>query len=223
MKKINHILFDCDGVVLYSERLNFIAWCQALTFYRYNTNNFKNLSHKIILGKPLLEIFKVFEHYVHSNIAQENRENILEKKHEYYTYLAKKELKPVEGINQFLHHLKSIEIKPIIVSSSRLTKIQFSLKTVGLESFFKDIVSGDHGLKKEYASVLKKYNLDPEKTLVFEDVPINIIDAKKSNIKNIIGISSNYSENELYEAGADLVIKNYLIFDLEEYVKKPEH
>ena len=73
-----------------------------------------------------------------------------------------------------------------------------------------------------YLKAMNQYNIQSNKAFIFEDSKSGLLSARLSNPFCIIGISTNYSKEELIDNGAHIIIDNYLnigLIDLLSYNK----
>lgn len=107
-------------------------------------------------------------------------------------------------------------LKTAVISSSK--NCRAILKTAEIENFFDVRIDG---LDSEQLNIPGKPAPDiflnaaeqlqsrPSRSAVFEDAVLGIKAGKAGNFKYVVGIARKSSEKELYENGADLVIKNF--------------
>ncbi len=210
---IKALLLDCDGVVVDSERLNFLCWEKALQQIR-NQASLKNLPYDCIIGIPLSEIFSLFEDYLHTLFSETERQQIIKTKNHYYFQLGKSELKPIDGIQTLMAQARQLEWKIYLVSSSIQEKLAFSLRTVNLHDAFDGIFCGKSGKTKNYSDVLQTIQRPNHEVVVIEDSPAGILAAQQADIKTIIAITTNFSKEELKEYSPTQIIKHYQELDL---------
>lgn len=210
---IKALLLDCDGVVVDSERLNFLCWEKALHQIRNNIF-LENLDYSRIIGIPLSDIFSLFEAHLHTQFSEMEQQQILKTKNHYYFELGQSELKPIDGIQTVIAQAHQLSWKIYIVSSSIQEKLEFSLKTVGLYDSFDEIFGGKAGKTKNYRDVLQKIQMSDQEVVVIEDSPAGILAAQQADIKKIIAITTNFSKAQLKEYSPTQIIKHYQELDL---------
>jgi HAD superfamily hydrolase (TIGR01509 family) len=164
-------LFDCDGTIVDSMPLHYIAWKEALGEWNCD---FDEEMFYAWGGKPPVQI-----------IADLNKQNGLEmpiatlaerKENLYYDQLP--HLKPVPEVLEIIQAQQGL-IPFAVVSGSTRESIIKSLTVVGLLDRFPVIVgSEDYARSKPAPDVFlagaSRLRVAPEKCLVFEDAPIGI-------------------------------------------------
>jgi HAD superfamily hydrolase (TIGR01509 family) len=210
---IKALLLDCDGVVVDSERLNFLCWENALGQIR-NHVSLENLHYSRIIGIPLPDIFSLFEVHLDTQFSETERQQVLKTKNDYYFQLGQSELKPIDGIQTVIDQACQLGWTIYIVSSSIQEKLAFSLKTVGLHDAFDGIFCGKPGKAKNYREVLQKIQMSNQEVVVIEDSPAGILSAQQAEIKTIIAITTNFSKAQLKEYSPAQIIKHYQELEL---------
>lgn len=130
-KKVNCVIFDCDGVLVDSEKL----CCQALSnvFNRFglNTSQSDFLAH--FQGGKLADILSAAKDRLGMKVSVDTLEPLyrqeLEKQFE-------KGLKPIDGVVEVLDELDRQGVSYCVVSNSPLDKIKLMLQLTGLEERF---------------------------------------------------------------------------------------
>ena len=164
-------LFDCDGTIVDSMPLHYIAWKQALG--EWNCEFDEELFYAWG-GKPPVQIIAELNimHDLEMPVAAlaERKENL------YFELLH--DLKPVPEVLEIIAAGYS-RIPFAVVSGSTRESIIKSLTVVGLLHYFPVIVgSEDYARSKPAPDVFlagaSRLGVPPEKCLVFEDAPIGI-------------------------------------------------
>jgi HAD superfamily hydrolase (TIGR01509 family) len=172
-------LFDCDGTVVDSMPLHYIAWSKALgewncpfteeRFYRWG-------------GMPIVEIIgKLSEEYgIEMPVAR-----VAKRKEElYYEHLPS-----LKAVPEVLEHieLQHGRIPFAVVSGSERESVQASLNATGLLGKFHTLVcAGDYANSKPdpepFLLAAKRLGVAPESCLVFEDAEIGIDAARAAGM-----------------------------------------
>ena len=137
MKKFKAMLFDMDGVLVDSEPIHFAGRAKTLSRYGIETND-EELSHYTgILSEGFLkDIAK--KRGVDIPIA-EACEYI---KVDFKEVLDNYDLKPIDGIPEFLQALHAKNIPMAIASSSSPELIDTFVIRLGIKKYFKALISG---------------------------------------------------------------------------------
>jgi HAD superfamily hydrolase (TIGR01509 family) len=177
MSTFELVIFDCDGVLVDSERLAIRTETEILAS----------------LGWPLTQA-EVIEHfvgrsadYMHAQIeAQLGRHVDWELEFESrYREVFENELVPVEGI---INVLKGLSTPTCVASSGTHTKIRFSLGLTGLLGYFDDRIFSveDVGRGKPapdlFLHAAERMGVSPELCAVVEDSPSGVEAALAANM-----------------------------------------
>ncbi len=91
---------------------------------------------------------------------------------DHYQALHTADLKPITGIVDLLDYLKENQIRLAIVSGKGPESMDISIKHLGIESYFEEIMTGsDQGAEKELhlIALLKKMGIDPKDAVYVGD------------------------------------------------------
>jgi HAD superfamily hydrolase (TIGR01509 family) len=172
-------LFDCDGTIVDSMPLHYIAWSKALgewncpfpeeRFYAWG-------------GMPIVEIIERLS--TEHGIKMPVRHVAARKEELYYEHLP--ELKAVPEV---LEHIEQQHgrIPFAVVSGSERASVQASLRAIGLLQKFQTLVcAGDYVRSKPdpeaFLMAAQRLGLSPESCLVFEDTQMGVDAAKAAGM-----------------------------------------
>jgi HAD superfamily hydrolase (TIGR01509 family) len=172
-------LFDCDGTIVDSMPLHYIAWSKALgewncpfpeeRFYAWG-------------GMPIVEIIERLS--TEHGIKMPVRHVAARKEELYYEHLP--ELKAVPEV---LEHIEQQHgrIPFAVVSGSERASVQASLRAIGLLQKFQTLVcAGDYVRGKPdpeaFLMAAQRLGLSPESCLVFEDTQMGVDAAKAAGM-----------------------------------------
>lgn len=175
-------LFDCDGTIVDSMPLHYLAWKEALSKYGCD---FPEELFYAWGGKPVGEI-----------ISELNRMNGLdmpvEKLGEYKEGLYFAQLPTLKAIPEVVEHIDAQygKIPFAVVSGGRRTSVVNSLGIVGLLDKFDLIVgAGEYKRSKPapdpFLLAAEKLGVAPEHCLVFEDTDLGIESATAAGMKSV--------------------------------------
>lgn len=200
------VIFDCDGVLVDTEHLKFLAWQQSLANISIG---FQESEYLPLVGHSSETIAKKIQQQKKINF---NAKTLIAEKEKIYTAIQKKGVPPMQDGVNFLKNLitqkKTLGIKLAIVSSAPHPEILENLQQLGISSKdFDAILSGGDDLKhihdpegtnkpKPYIYQLaaEKLNVKPEQCLVFEDSGAGVIAAATAGMK-VIAVPNAYTEN----------------------------
>ena len=175
---IDLVIFDLDGVLLDSESL-------------YRTMNFRLFEE---LGAPITE--KEYDTFIgihaelmwgyikeKGNLSQSVQELINLEKEAKYETLSSQTLTPNPGLMDLLEFIKSQNIPMCIASSGLMKNIKVILPSLGVDSYFTHIVSGEmveNGKPAPdiFLQAAAHFDVDPTMALVIEDSRNGTIAAK---------------------------------------------
>ena len=216
---IKNIIFDFDGVLVDSEKLVGRAFAQYLVDRNIP---FSEEEFALYAGKKTIHIIQ--ELSVKFNI--ENQKNFFDDIMKIALDIFVNELTPVPGAENFL---KNSNCNFFIGSNSMKERILIGLKKVNFESYFKedkifsfDMVSNPKPEPDVYLKVIETYKLNKDETIIIEDSAVGVTAGVKAGVK-VIGFTAgghwfpHRSQQELLDAGADLIIDNYI--DLSKKIK----
>lgn len=175
-------LFDCDGTIVDSMPLHYVAWKQALAEWNCEFNEELFYAWG---GKPPVQIIAELNkmHGLEMPVAAlaERKENL------YFDQLD--DLKPVSEVLEIIQS-EFGRIPFAVVSGSTRESIIKSLTVVGLIRYFPVIVgSEDYARSKPAPDVFlagaAHLGVPPERCLVFEDAPIGIEGAVAAGMANV--------------------------------------
>lgn len=192
-------MFDCDGVLVASERTGLRSLQQAL--------------EEVGLDIPLVELYR-FSGCSHgetlSCLSREyggrwDKGIIAERMDEIYKEIVAAEgLSSCPGILQLLNALMKAAIPFTLGSSGPRSKVSFSLKSAGLDSYFPRFICGDDVSRAKpapdiYLAAADLLGLQPSQCLALEDAPNGIRAALDAGMQTV-GVPHTYPAKELRQA-----------------------
>ena len=182
--EIKAVIFDCDGVLVDTEYLKFLAWQQALA--SVDIDLFIE-EYKMVTGHSSKKIHEMLQEIKSLAIPQE----VIHLRRVKYQELQAQGVPPIKETIEFARHLSQnrdiLGIKLGVASSAPMNEILLNLKHIGLEREFDLIISGSDDLGSYtdgdgknkpkpyiYLEISKRLNISPEHCLVFEDTEAGI-------------------------------------------------
>jgi beta-phosphoglucomutase len=182
--EIEAVIFDCDGVLVQSDYLKFLAWKEALAS--------KNISLSLeeytpLVGNTSKNILLMLKRQKGIDIPEE----IIELKNAKFKILQKKGVPPIPEMISLAKRLsdakKNLGIKLGLASSARREEILENLRQVGLANAFDLVISGSDDLDSYidlegknkpkpyiYIEAAKRLGITTSKCLVFEDTATGV-------------------------------------------------
>jgi HAD superfamily hydrolase (TIGR01509 family) len=207
---VEAIIFDCDGVLVNTEHLKYLAWKNA--FKKYGVH-FTLQDYLPLVGQTsrniLNEVKKTKE------LSVKNDFDIIQEKNNLYQIEQKKGVSPilptVNLVKKLSKQKSTLNIKLAVASSAPLEEININLNQIGLSNVFDKIISGhDHlkdiqdldGVNKPkpyiYIRLAEWLNVDPKNCLVFEDTAAGAEAAYKANMI-VIAVQNEYTMNQNFK------------------------
>jgi beta-phosphoglucomutase len=192
---IEAVIFDCDGVLVDTEYLKFLAWQEALS----NENiDFFIEDYMPLVGHSSKNILRMIEESKGIEIPQK----VIETKNSNYKKLQNQGVPLMKEMIAFVSRLakdkKKLGIKIGLASSANTKEILNNLQQAGLENVFDLIISGrddldgyidSEGKNKPkpyiYIEAAKRLNVSPSKCLVFEDTNAGIEAAASAGMVSV--------------------------------------
>lgn len=224
--QIEAVIFDCDGVLVDTEYLKFLAWQEALAE--------KNIPFTIEEYMPLVgHSGKYILSMIEKNKGMTIPEEILAVKSAKYHRLQKQGVPPIHEMiafaKRFADEKKELGIKLGLASTAPKDEILQNLQQIGLKSAFDLIISGADDLDdyddpegknkpKPYVYIesAKRLGVSPAKCLVFEDTAAGV-DAAADAGMIAIAVPNQFTLNQDFSK-AKAVISSYE--DLPTYQKQ---
>lgn len=182
--KIEAIIFDCDGVLVDTEYLKFLAWQEALAT---KDISFSLEEYMPLVGHSSKNILLAMQQQKNLNIPEE----VIELKETKYRALQKAGVSPIPKMVALAKHLsqekKQLGIKLGLASSAPTAEILQNLQQIGLAEAFDLVISGSddlgnyvdpQGTNKPkpyiYIEAAKRLQVSASQCLVFEDTAAGI-------------------------------------------------
>jgi beta-phosphoglucomutase len=189
------IIFDCDGVLVDTEYLKFLAWKEA---FDAQGILFSIEEYMPLVGHSSKNILQMIQDAKKIDIPEE----IVELKNVKYKNLQKNGVPPIQEVVNFALRLfeykQQLGIQLALASSARKEEILVNLKQIGLEFAFDLIISGSddleaytdiEGINKPkpyiYIEAAKRLAVSPELCLVFEDTKAGVDAAASAGMATI--------------------------------------
>ena len=208
---IKNIIFDFDGVLVDSE----ILVAKAMEKYLAGRKiKFEEKEFSKFAGKKTFQVISELSSLFNISDKESFFNDIMSLANVLYS----NELQVVFGVN---HFLKNTNHNRFIGSNSGKERIVRGLKKVGIDNYFnEDSISSFDTVGKSkpepdvYQRLIDIATLDKKETIIIEDSSIGIQAGVATGVK-VIGLTAGKhwhkgrSDQELIDAGAYVVVKNY--------------
>lgn len=179
--QIDAILFDCDGVLVDTEYLKFLAWKEVLQTRQID---FVLEEYIPLIGHNSKNMLKSIQ----QNKGVAIDEAVLDDRRHRYTELQEQGVQPIPQMVELVRKLKAkSRFKLGLTSSASRKEILINLRQMDLEGLFDLILSGSDDLDAYvdaegknkpkpyiYLEAAKRLSVDPSRCLVFEDTTAGI-------------------------------------------------
>jgi HAD superfamily hydrolase (TIGR01509 family) len=176
-------LFDCDGTIVDSMPLHYIAWTQALR--EYGCTNFTEELFYGMGGMPVADVVSTLNRRDH--LAIPVQEFAIRKEALYYDLIH--QLQPVPEVLEVIHAHHG-KLPFAVVSGSTRESVVKSLQALNILNLFDTLVcAGDYTQGKPdpepFLLAATRLNVDPTRCLVFEDAEVGIQSATSAGMASV--------------------------------------
>jgi len=203
--QIHAVLFDLDGVIVYTDRYHYEAWKrladdEGWRFDEELNNKFRGVSRmeslQIILGHNGLDL------------PEERRQELAEQKNSYYVEslksISKKEIVP--GAVRFVEACRKADLSTAVCSSSK--NAQFILDRLKIGGLFDAAVTGWDIINTKpnpeiFLLAAERLQVSPKLCAVFEDAESGIAAAKAADM-----LAVGFGDKEILKE-ADRIIESF--------------
>jgi|SRR5579864_2613991 len=200
------VIFDMDGVIVDSHPVHKKAWRKFLESQnRYVSDEDLNF---IMEGRRREEILR---HFL-GEVSDEELRNLGRQKEQIFREEAD-DVKPIEGLCDFLQKLSQAGIRLAVASSGSGRRVNDILNSLSLRRYFQAVVTGDQVSQGKpdpaiFRLACERVAVQPSEALVFEDSVSGVRAAKSAGMR-CIGVANNGVIPILLQAGADHIISDF--------------
>ena len=204
---IDGVIFDCDGVLVDSERIANGVWARMLTEIGLPMSTEQSLS--LFMGSSMARCLEITEtmlgHAPPHDLAGRFQATVL--------HALAQELQPVHGAVALLDRLDAAGVRYAVASNSDHEKMRTTLGTTGLLSRFdgRRFSSMDVARPKPapdlFLYAAGRMGFRAAHTIVIEDSPLGVRAAAAAGIP-VIGYTGSVSGDRLLAAGASMLVEN---------------
>ncbi|MFX0061388.1 MAG: HAD family hydrolase [Candidatus Hermodarchaeota archaeon] len=204
-----YLIFDCDGLLVDSEKYSCNAWVPVLR--ELGVDFPENFDYRPVLGMTSESAILFFCEIFNLDIKAIDSQEIKQRKEQEYFKVASGKLHAFRGVKSLLIKLQAQNIPRIVASSGAKEKINFNLKEADLKRFFDDFVSADEVKQGKpnpdlFLKAAEKLEAPTQECLVFEDSPLGVQAGKRAGMF-VIAVTNTVPANKLQEA--DLIIESF--------------
>lgn len=204
-------IFDMDGVIVDNDKYHLLAWKEfcKIKGFAYSEANFRKKyfglsNHDILCGITGMKL------------SQHETTEMGEAKEKIYRNIYSKEIKPIDGLLEFLTTLKQNGKKIALASSAPTSNVDFVLDSLNIRSFFDAVVDAQMVLRAKpspeiYLKAASLLNENPSKCVVFEDSHAGIKSAQDAGMK-VVALATTNSRDDL--PNLPLIIDDYVSLNI---------
>ncbi|HEX2395646.1 MAG TPA: HAD family phosphatase [Bacteroidales bacterium] len=207
MIEFQAILFDLDGVIIYSEDLH--AQAKKLTLEKYGIEYPDHL-FKDFKGRP----DKVFWNHVSENLTHGvfPADELDSHKRKIFLELSES-ISIVPGALEFIAKAHEKFPRMALVTSTTEADMMISEKKFRFLKWFDVVQLGEHTLNHKphpepYLKALSRLGVSASRALVIEDSPNGVRSARAAGCK-VIGITTGFTPSELNAAGTEYIVAGF--------------
>lgn len=204
MKRVA-FLFDMDGVIIDSNPFHKIALKQFCEKYGHQLSE-QQLRERIYGRTNKDWITNIF-----GNIDSARLKKYADEKEQLFRELYANDIKPVDGLEDFLKQLDRHSIDRAIATSAPIENVDFTLQKTGLRKYFNTILDESFVSKGKpdpeiYEKTAAALGYLPADCIVIEDSLSGVKSGKSAGCK-VVGITTTHTQEELNEA--DYFIRDF--------------
>ncbi len=199
------VIFDCDGVLVDSERISNGVWAQLLTAIGLPMTTEQSLA--IFMGNSMARCLAIATEMLgHAPPA-----NLLEQFHEQVTTALHRDLTPVAGAAALLDLLDAAGVRYAVASNGEHEKMRTTLGLTGLLARFEGKrfsameVARPKPAPDLFLHAATQMGFTPLRTIVVEDSPLGVQAAHSAGMV-VIGYAEIVAADRLLAAGATTTV-----------------
>ena len=207
--KPKFIIFDCDGVLVYTEKISCGVIAEDARNLGVDLSNQEAL--ETFSGTSYSFVFDFIEQRLGKKLPENFEENYRKRTFEEF----EKKLQPIPGIHDVI---KKLNLPFCVASNAPSYKVEFNLKLVNLFPFFENKIFSAYQVNAWkpnptlFLTAAKKMGFSPSETLVIEDSPVGVQAAVAANMK-VLGFAKGEKAEILRSNGANVISKMTQIFN----------
>ena len=204
-------LFDLDGTLVITDDIYFNVWYNILL--KYNIILTDEIFIKNIQGNNDKYVLNTLLSNINISLTE-----LSEIKDKLFIKNINK-IKIIDGVHNILNNIKKLGYKICIVTNCNKNVAIEIINYIKIEKLIDFIISTEDCINgkpnsEPYIKAMNKYNIQNNKCFIFEDSKSGLLSGIGANSKLLVGIETIYNNKELLNYGANLTIKNYLNFNI---------
>lgn len=207
---VKGVIFDMDGVLVDN------MWMHILVFERFLSQwGVSDIGAKLTARAGMGNDEIISDLLPPEVIEKMGLAQLGVDKERLYRQMYAEDIKPVEGLVDFLKELKSKGIKCAVGSSGCRENVEFVIKSCGLESYFDALVYSDLVTRCKpdpqiYLKAMELLGVSGQEAVVFEDAKVGVTAARRAGVKTVVGVATTLPAETLEkESDVDVVISDF--------------
>ncbi len=202
---LDGVIFDCDGVLVDSERISNGVWARLLTEIGLPMTTERSLS--IFMGNSMARCIEIATEM----LGQAPPDNLLDRFHTDVTVALQRDLVQVDGISTLLDALDAAGVRYAVASNGEHAKMRTTLGVTGLLARFEGRrfsamdVARPKPAPDLFLHAAQQMGFDPLRTIVVEDSPLGVQGASTAGM-TVIGYAEIVDAARLVAAGASTTV-----------------
>ena len=207
MNPVRALIFDCDGVVVDSNRLHVETWKETAAAHGYP------MADPDHIGKCGLRTIAVIRELLRWPVTEEEAVALgEEKERRYRDRIHAGGIAPIPGIRETLERAAALGLPCALGSSAPPENAYLCLEALGLASCFRAVVTGGDVSRGKpdpeiFLTAAAKLGIFPASCLVVEDAPAGVEAAHRAGMP-AIALLTSHTPAEL--AAADALARDFL-------------
>lgn len=202
-------IFDMDGVIVDTNPHHRIAWKKY--FERYGKTLTDEDFVRYISGKHNDEILNHL--FADQAPSPTEAKQLAAEKEALFRELYLPDIKPVNGLPEFLQRLRKAGIQTAVGTSAPVENLDFVMDALNLRPYF-DVLLNESNVTRPkpdpeiYQKAMQLLGVEPQQSIIFEDSTTGIRAARAAGAY-VVGLTTTDLPAVLIEAGADEVIRDF--------------
>lgn len=205
--KLRGVIFDMDGVLIDSHPVHRKAWQEFLQVLGKQISD-SELDF-ILDGRKRRDILC---HFL-GDLSEQQFVEYGQRKNELFEHAAL-ELKPIPGVVEFIHNLRSEGVALGVATSASASRTYSTLERLCLRKDFSAVVTGNDVREGKpnpaiYLTACREANVAPENSVAIEDAVSGIQAACGAGLR-CVGVARGQAQSKLRAAGAGHVVEDFV-------------
>lgn len=197
------IIFDCDGVLVDTEKIGngiLLAMAKEHGFKMELEDAYRHFN-----GRNLKDCFRYIEETIDQKLPDNFETEYREKSFEAF----KTQVKPMQGVIDFIRNIEKLNISYCVASSGPEDKIRLNLEVAGLLDKFENKLFSSYQIgswKPEpgiFLHAAKEMGFDVKDCIVLEDSKAGVKAGISGGFK-VYGFANGFNNEDLEDEGAEL-------------------